>query len=335
MRQISGLAAVSLLEWRPNGSGRSCYVVASAGERPPEGPGADVELAVSDTFTLAGRGQGLSREGLRVLYSCAAQVVAGLSYRRQEDQQAQAARDAANLRSRAALLAATGETAREQLATARAALAALAAAEADGPASRAAAGPLAQRPCATMLAAARHAVDQVSRLVDDLSDLSRLHAGAVETYLRPVDLDEVMAACLDDLGPGSQQVTLSTAEDLPEVIADATLLTRILTSLLADALQRSPASQPPVVTAVRRNSRVEVCIADQGPDQPDGEASLAFRLARDLTETMGDTLRTQHLPDGGHSVVVTLPAASAAAGTLVPVPGDTDICPRLPAGTQT
>ena len=108
MRQISGLAAVSLLEWRPNGSGRSCYVVASAGERPPEGPGADVELPVSDTFTLAGRGQGLSREGLRVLYSCAAQVVAGLSYRRQEDQQAQAARDAANLRSRAALLAATG-----------------------------------------------------------------------------------------------------------------------------------------------------------------------------------------------------------------------------------
>ena len=186
-----------------------------------------------------------------------------------------------------------------------------------------------------MLAAARHAVDQVSRLVDDLSDLSRLHAGAVETYLRPVDLDEVMAACLDDLGPGCQQVTLSTAEDLPEVIADAALLTRILTSLLADALQRSPASQPPVVTAVRRNSRVEVCIADQGPDQPDGEASLAFRLARDLTETMGDTLRTQHLPGGGHGVVVTLPAASAAAGTLVPVPGDTDICPRLPAGTQT
>ena len=186
-----------------------------------------------------------------------------------------------------------------------------------------------------MLAAARHAVDQVSRLVDDLSDLSRLHAGAVETYLRPVDLDEVMAACLDDLGPGSQQVTLSTADDLPEVIADATLLTRILASLLADALQRSPAGQPPVVTAVRRNSRVEVCIADQGPDQPDGEVSLAFRLARDLTETMGDTLRTQHLPGGGHSVVVTLPAASAAAGTLVPVPGDTDTCPRLPAGTQT
>ena len=333
MRQISGLAAVSLLEWRQNGSGRACYVVASAGEQPPEGPGADVELPVSDTFTLAGRGPELSREGSRVLFSCAVQVVAGLSYRRQEDQQAQAARDAANLRSRAALLAATGQTAREQLAAARAALAALAATEAGGPAGPGAAQPLAAR--AALLATARHAVDQVTRLVDDLSDLTRLHAGAVETYLQPVDLDEVMAACLDDLGPGSQHITLSMAEDLPDVITDATLLTRILTRLLADALQRSPAGPPPVVTAVSRDSRVEVHITDQGPDQPGAEASLAFRLARDLTEALGDTLRIQNLPGGGHSVVVTLPAAAPAAGTLVPVPGDTATCPRLPSDTQT
>ena len=320
IRQMFGLDAVSLLENRLNGSGP--YVVASAGERPPEGPGADVELPVSDTFTLAARGPVLGREDMRVLFSCAVQVVAGLSYRRQEERQAEAARHTADLRSRAALLAATGERARRQLAAATAALTALAEG-ADAPDDR-----------AVLLAAARRAVDQVSRLIGDLSDLSRLHAGAVETYLRPVDLDEVMAACLDDLGPGSQHVTLSTAEDLPDVIADATLLTRILTSLLADALQRSPAGQPPVVTAVSRNSRVEVRITDEGPDQPDGETSLAFRLARDLTEALGDTLRSERLP-GGHSVVVTLPAAARAAGTLVPGPGDTATCPRRPSDTET
>ncbi len=321
IRQMFGLDAVSLLENRPNGSGP--YVLASAGEQPPEEPGADVELPVSDTFTLAARGPVLGREDTRVLFSCAVQVVAGLSYRRQEERQAEAARHTADLRSRAALLAATGERARQQLAAATAALTALAEAGADAPDHRAA-----------LVAAARRAVDQVSRLIGDLSDLSRLHAGAVETYLRPVDLDEVMAACLDDLGPGSQHVTLSTAEDLPDVIADATLLTRILTSLLADALQRSPAGQPPVVTAVGRNSRVEVRITDQGPDQANGEASLAFRLARDLTEALGDTLRIQRRP-GGRSVVVTLPAAARAAGTLVPEPGDTATCPSLPSATQT
>ncbi len=316
IRQMFGLDAVSLLENRLNGSGPSCYVVASAGEQPPEGPGADLELPVSDTFTLAARGRVLDREDMRVLFSCAVQVVAGLSYRRQEQRQAEAARHTADLRSRAALLAATSERARQQLAAATAALTALAEAGADAPDDRAA-----------LLTTARHAVDQVSRLIGDLSDLSRLHAGAVETYLRPVDLDEVMAACLDDLGPGSQHITLSTAEDLPDVIADATLLTRILTSLLADALQRSPAGQPPVVTAVSRDSRVEVRITDQGPDQANGEASLAFRLARDLTEALGDTLRDERLPGGGHNVVVTLPAAARAAGTLVPGPGDTSYLP--------
>ena len=104
---------------------------------------------------------------------------------------------------------------------------------------------------------------------------------------------------------------------------------------LVDALQRSQAGLPPVVTAVSRDSRVEVRITGQVPDQPGAEASLAFRLARDLTEALGDTLRTEDLPGGGHSVVVTLPAVGPAAGTLVPVPGDAATCPRLPLDTQT
>jgi two-component system, OmpR family, sensor histidine kinase KdpD len=287
MRQMFGLDAVSLLERRQNGAGPCCYVVASAGERPPEGPGADVELPVSDTFTLAARGPVPSRAGLRVLFSCAAEVVAGLSARREDERQA----PRPDPGSRAALLAATGESAREQLAVARSALAEITTPDPAG---------------AARLADARRAVDRVGRLVDDLRDLSRVHAGAVETYLRPVDLDEVLTDCLDDLGPGRQHITLRTAEDLPEVIADGALLSRILTSLLADALQRGP--DGPVVAAGRRNGRVEVRITGRGADP--GEPSLAFRLARDLTEAMGDTLRTEPAPGGGRSVIVSLPAAA-------------------------
>ena len=116
----------------------------------------------------------------------------------------------------------------------------------------------------------------------------------------------MLAAALEDLGPGGQQITLRAAEDLPDVIADAALLTRILTSLLADALQRGP--DGPVLAAGGRNGRVEVRITDRGPDP--GEPSLAFRLARDLTEAMGDTLRTEPAPGGGRSVIVCLPAAA-------------------------
>ena len=310
IRQMFGLAAISLLEWRPDGVG--CDVVASAGERPPEGPGADLEVPVDGTMTLAARGHVPNREDLRVLRCCAVEIVAGISSRRLEEQDAEAAWHAADLRSRTALLAATGENAHEQLADARTALTTLAASEDHrtvlAPADR-----------VRLLAQAARAVDQVSRLVDDLRDLSRLHAGAVETYLRPVDLDEVLTACMDDLGPGRQEVTLSLAEDLPDVITDATLLTRILTSLLADAVQRCLAGPPPVLTASSPNGQVEVCIADQGPDERGGSASLALRLATDLAEAMGITLRCERTPSGGRTVIIILPAAARrTAGTPTP-----------------
>jgi two-component system, OmpR family, sensor histidine kinase KdpD len=297
IRQMFGLDAVSLLERRPEGPGRD--VTASAGERPPEGPGADLEVAVDGTMTLATRGHVPNREDLRVLRSCAAQIVAGISSRRLEEQDAEAARHAADLRSRTALLAATGENAHERLAAARTALTTLAASEDLTPEDR-----------ARLLAKAAGAVDRVSRLVDDLRDLSRLHAGAIETYLRPVDLDEVLADALDDLGPGRQEVTLSLAEDLPDVVADATLLTRILTSLVADAVHRCQAGPPPVLTARCPNGWIEVRITDQGTDERGGPASLAFRLATDLAEAMGITLRREQTPSGGRTVIITLLAAA-------------------------
>jgi two-component system sensor histidine kinase KdpD len=302
IRQMFGLAAVSLLEERL--SGGDCYVVASAGEQPPEGHGADLELPINGTMTLAGRGRVLGHQEMRVLSSCAVQMIAGISSRRADEREAQAARHVADLRSRTALLAATGEDAREQLTAARTALAALAQDTGKGvrPEDRAA-----------LLAQAAHAIDRVSRLTEDLSDLSRLRAGAVDTYLRPVDLDEVLTAALDDLGPGSEDITVSLAEDLSDVIADAALLTRILTSLLADALQRGPAGSPPVLTATRLAGRVEISIADQGPDENGGPASLALRLAGDLAEAMGDTLKSERTPSGGRTVILTLPAARRSA----------------------
>jgi two-component system, OmpR family, sensor histidine kinase KdpD len=301
IRQMFGLEAVSLLERQPDGAGWD--VVASAGERPPEDPGAGLEVPVDATMTLAARGRVPNREDLRVLRSCAAEMVAGVSSRRLEEQDAEAAWRAADLRSRTALLAATGENAHEQLATARTALTELSAAEGQGTA-------LTPDDRVRLLAAAARAVDQVSRLIDDLRDLSRLHAGAVETYLRPVDLDEVLAACLDDLGPGGQEVTLSLAEDLPDVIADATLLTRILASLLADAVHRCPAGPGPVLTASCPDGRVEIRITDYGPDERVGPPSLPFRLATDLAETMGVALRCEATPSGGRTVIIILPAAA-------------------------
>jgi two-component system, OmpR family, sensor histidine kinase KdpD len=120
----------------------------------------------------------------------------------------------------------------------------------------------------------------------------------------------VLTACLDDLGPGRRQVTVDLAEDLPDVIADAALLTRILASLLADAALRCPAGTPPALTASCPDGVVEVRLTDAGPDERGGPASLALRLAADLAEAMGVTLRCERAPSGGRTVILVLPAAA-------------------------
>jgi two-component system, OmpR family, sensor histidine kinase KdpD len=302
IRQMFGLTAVSLLERRQDARG-GWFVVASAGDRAPEGPGADVELPISEAFTMAARGRKLSGQDRRVLFSCAAQVVAGIIQRRQDEQDARAAEQLTGPRSRSALIAATISKACDLVAAAQAALAQLADPAPRTPAENAA-----------LVASGRRALDRVARLVTDVSDLSRIHAGALETYLRPVDLDEVIAACLEDLGPGGHHITLDTPEDLPDVIADAALLTRILTSLMADALHRSPAGAPPSLTATVAGSHVDICVTDQEPASQQGNGNgLALRLARDLAEAMGDTIHCDQNPDSGRSVTLTLPAASPLA----------------------
>jgi len=325
IREMFALSAVSLLEWRRNGSGPRWYVTASAGDRPPDSPGAEVWLPVTDTCVLAGRGHPLSGAEAQVLACCVVPMVAGLLRRRQDEQDARTAWQAADSRSRSALLAATGQQAREQLAVADNALAMLADLDAVITADERAA----------LAADARRAVAHVTGLLADLHDLRRLHAGALDTYLRPVDLDEILAAAVEDLGPGGPDIALRMPEELPEVIADADLLTRILTSLTAEALHRSPAGVPPAVAADSRGDRVEIRITDHGGQEGEPE-TLRFRVARDLTEAMGDTLRCTKNQDGGRTVIITLPAAASVSAAPQrsgsPGPPGTDSSVHDPVG---
>jgi two-component system, OmpR family, sensor histidine kinase KdpD len=141
---------------------------------------------------------------------------------------------------------------------------------------------------------ARSSVRRAAQLVADLDDLSRLHAGALELYLRPVDLDEALTATLDDLGPGGHSILLKLPERMPDVIADASLLTRVLTSLGADALRNSPPDRPPTLTGEVLPDRLVITLADgigEAPGATGNRAdSLALRLSRDLVEAMGGTL---------------------------------------------
>jgi two-component system sensor histidine kinase KdpD len=123
-------------------------------------------------------------------------------------------------------------------------------------------------------------------------------------------------------------VAVDVPDSLPEVIADAALLERVLANLLANALRYSPPGRPPAITASAHAHRVEIRVADRGsgiaaehrdrifqPFQRLGDrdnttgVGLGLALARGLTEAMGGTLLADDTPGGGLTMTVSLPAA--------------------------
>ncbi len=80
---------------------------------------------------------------------------------------------------------------------------------------------------------------RLSRLVDNLLDLSRLEAGAAEPNRGWVSLEEVLRASLEEAGGGRELFTLSIDPDMPLVRVDPVQLERAFVNVLENARRHS------------------------------------------------------------------------------------------------
>jgi two-component system sensor histidine kinase KdpD len=179
-----------------------------------------------------------------------------------------------------------------------------------------------------LLATADESLDRLTRLVGNLLDMSRLQAGALSLFPRPVGLDEIVAMALDDLEPSGRDIGVEIPETLPAVRADPAILERVVVNLTENALRYAPAGKPPLLTASALGDRVELRVVDRGPGIPEEDrervfvpfqrlgdtdnttgVGLGLALARGLTEAMGGTLTAEDTPGGGLTMTVSLPAA--------------------------
>ena len=77
---------------------------------------------------------------------------------------------------------------------------------------------------------------RLTRLVDNLLDLSRLQAGAARPMPELWTADELVAQALDGIA-GSEAVELLIPEELPPVSVDAGQIQRALANVIENALQ--------------------------------------------------------------------------------------------------
>ncbi|GGM68475.1 sensor histidine kinase [Dactylosporangium sucinum] len=316
-RQLFGLRAVSLLYRQPGGgSGQRWQVLASAGDRPPEQPGeADTSVSAGPALTLAGRGRVLSDSDQRVLVACAAHIAIG----RERQQLAAHAADADQRivadRTQTVALLATQRELRAPLQQLQETLARLAAPESSGAEQR-----------HELAAVGQASLARLAAVITDLHHLGQARAGALDIHLRPVELDAILPAVLDDLGPGGHDIVVDAPEDLPDVIADANLLTRAVTTLAANALERSPNGTPATMTVTAQPEHLTITIVDHGGRRPvpavagrpaagatgetidlDPARSLPVCTARALIEAIGGAAQCRATPGGGLTVTATLP----------------------------
>lgn len=176
-----------------------------------------------------------------------------------------------------------------------------------------------------LASAVRRQILRALRLLDDLLDLGRSRAGALELHLDPVDLAAFVHQTVAELpGPAVEQTSIEVVgEHPPSALADPARLNQVLWNLLTNAHRHGA---PPVTVRVDSTAedtrRVEV--VDRGPGVPgavlraiyepfssggqQGSTGLGLWIAELLTSAQGGTLRYER-DDEVSRFVITLPAA--------------------------
>jgi signal transduction histidine kinase len=175
-------------------------------------------------------------------------------------------------------------------------------------------------------------VRRLTKLADDLLDLSRLDAGRLQLETQPVDLGELAGAAVNEFA-GVALASEHPLEYAPNGGAaargDPQRVMQIVRILLDNALAHTPPGTPVEVAVHRADGRAEISVADGGPGIKDedraelferfyrGESTkasgsgLGLAIAKELAALMGGEIEVESRP--GRTVFsVVLPADDSA-----------------------
>jgi two-component system sensor histidine kinase KdpD len=170
---------------------------------------------------------------------------------------------------------------------------------------------------------------RLSRLVDQLLDLSRLEAGMAQPQRSLTSVDELLRSAADEVSQGDADIVVSVDEGVPLIDMDAAQFERALVNLMENA-RRYSGEQPVKVRAGVTGRRLMIRIVDRGPgishteidrifepfyrgdrDASHSGAGLGLSIARGFVEANGGRLSAESLPGQGTTFVIELPLESA------------------------
>ncbi len=177
---------------------------------------------------------------------------------------------------------------------------------------------------------------RLSRLVDDLQELSRVEAGAYSLDLRPFDPASLIHTAVKRLSELARKQGLALKVDLPAGLpmaqGDESRMAQVLTNLVGNALQYTPQGGEVVISALQKGNEIEFSVKDNGIGIPaehlphlftrfyrvdksrsrasGGGSGIGLTIARHLVEAHGGRIRAESEGEGqGSTFSFTLKAA--------------------------
>jgi signal transduction histidine kinase len=184
------------------------------------------------------------------------------------------------------------------------------------------------------------------RLLNDLLDLARSDAGRLTIKPVPTEVgplvEDAVRTMRSQTEAADQVLSREIEANLPRVNVDKDRIRQVLVNLLTNAHEYSPDRATIGVTAIRRDSVVELAVSDDGPgmaaDQLEhiferftrgdagltqhvGGTGLGLAISKSLVELHGGTIEAASAPGLGSTFWVRLPVMTTQNG---PEPGDVE-----------
>ncbi|MBI4364781.1 MAG: GAF domain-containing protein [Candidatus Latescibacteria bacterium] len=174
--------------------------------------------------------------------------------------------------------------------------------------------------------------DRLSRIVNDVLDLSRMDSGKRRLNAEPLSLSRILDEVVPTVEPQLIARRLSFARDLapalPAIEADPDLLKQVLVNLINNAAKFSPEETRITLRAARAGERMQIVVEDQGVGIPPdklgrvferfyrvedggtrraGGTGLGLAIVKGVVELHGGTIRVESEMGKGSRFVVELP----------------------------
>ncbi len=171
-------------------------------------------------------------------------------------------------------------------------------------------------------------VDRMAVMVDDLFELSRIHAGSLNLSFQPLALRDVVSESIAGASPVAAAKRVRVGGQVGpelEVRADAAAMARVVGNLVMNAIRHTPADGVVLVEGHHDGQAVELSVTDAcggiEPEdldrvfevawrgshartpEPDAGAGLGLAIVRGLVEAHQGTVRVSNHGDGCRFVV--------------------------------